>query len=253
MDFSATCPDGFWKVYKGASFDLWNPDTGEYNSYANPEKVLKWLQEKRIRANRSSRDSVHKEFNYEYIQDEKTLSPFQPRIAFRDISRATDTRTVRCALIPPNNFITNTGPVLMFPRGDKKDEAYLLGVLSSIPLDWYARRFVENHLNFFILNPFPIPRPERDNILWEKVVNIAGRLACPDERFKEWAEEVGVNFGPLEPETKDEMICELDAIISHLYGLTEKHLIHIFETFHKGWDYESRLKKVLKFFQNYKN
>ena len=140
----------------------------------------------------------------------------------------------------------------MFPRGDKKDEAYLLGVLCSIPLDWYARRFVETNLNFFIINPFPIPRPSRENNLWRRIVNLAGRLACPDERFKEWAEEVGVDFGPLDSEIKDEMIFEIDALVSHLYGLNEKQLIHIFETFHKGWDYESRLKKVLKFFQEHK-
>ena len=48
------------------------------------------------------------------------------------------------------------------------------------------------------------------------------------------------------------MIFEIDALVSHLYGLNEKQLIHIFETFHKGWDYESRLKKVLKFFQEHK-
>ena len=53
-------------------------------------------------------------------------------------------------------------------------------------------------------------------------------------------------------EIKDEMIFEIDALVSHLYGLNEKQLIHIFETFHKGWDYESRLKKVLKFFQEHK-
>ena len=33
----------------------------------------------------------------------------------------------------------------------------MLGVLASIPLDWYARRFVELSLNFFILKAFPIP------------------------------------------------------------------------------------------------
>ena len=103
---------------------------------------------------------------------------------------------------PPKTFITNTGPVIIFSRGDQKDEAYLLGVLSSIPLDWYARRFVETHLNFFILNPLPIPRPNRDNIYWQKIVEISGRLACPDERFRDWAEKVDVDYGPIIEEEK---------------------------------------------------
>ncbi len=248
--FEEDPPEGFWKVYKGASFDLWNPDTGEYNAFADPSIVLPWLQEKRVKANSGKRDSVHKEFSSEYVSDKETLAPLRARIAFRDISRATDNRTVRCALIPPKTFITNTGPALLFPRGDEKDEAYLLGILSSIPLDWYARRFVETHVNFFILNPFPIPRPERNDIFWQRAVELSGRLACPDERYSEWAEAVGVACGPLEEKTKQEMVDELDAIAAHLYKLDESELIHIFETFHQGWDFRPRLERVLQYYHD---
>ena len=33
---SEECPDGFWPVYKGESFDLWTPDTGIYYAWADP-------------------------------------------------------------------------------------------------------------------------------------------------------------------------------------------------------------------------
>ena len=249
MDFSEHCPNGFWKVYKGASFDLWNPDTGEINAFADPNVVLPWLQDKRSRAHKGSRDSVHKEFSREFIQNKETLAPLKPRIAFRDITNRTNNRTVIACLLPPNTFITNKGPVLMMPRGDEMDEAFLLGVLSSIPLDWYARRFVETNVNFFILNPFPIPRPERTNPLWQRVVQLSGRLACPDERFADWAEAVGVEYGLLEPEDKKDKIHELDAVVAHLYGLSEAQLTHIYETFHEGWDYKPRLNVVLNHFR----
>ena len=252
MNYSEECPDGFWKVYKGASFDIWQPETGEYNSWANPQVIFPWMNDKISRATSSSRNSVYKEFPNNYFLDENNLPPLNPRIAFRDITRATDSRTVRCALLPPKTFVTNKAPILMFPRGDQKDEAYLLGVLSSIPLDWYARRFVETNLSFFILNPFPIPRPERENKLWQKTVYISGRLASTDERFKDWSQKVGVEFGPLESKIKDEMICELDAVISHLYELEEDQVIHIYETFHPGWDHEERLKKVLHYYRSLK-
>jgi len=42
------------------------------------------------------------------------------------------------------------------------------------------------------------------------------------------------------------MIAELDAVVAHLYGLSPKQLVHIFETFHEGWDYEPRLRQVLR-------
>ena len=246
MDFSEECPEGFWKVYKGSSFDIWNPDTGKYNAWANPKNVLEWLQKKRISANKSNRDSVHKECTIEHIMDETTLAPLHPRIAFRDITNRTNSRTVIACLLPPKTFITNTGPVVTFSRGDKKDEAFLLGFLTSIPLDWYARCCVETHVNFFIFNPFPIPRPERSNPLWKRVVELSGRLACPDDRFADWAAAVGVDYGLLEPDDKNDKIHELDAVVAHLYGLSEPQLVHIFETFHEGWPHLPRLNAVLK-------
>jgi hypothetical protein len=124
-------------------------------------------------------------------------------------------------------------------------------VFSSIPLDWFARRFVEASMTFFVLNPFPIPRPASDNPLRLRVIELAGRLACPDDRFADWAHEVGVECGPLEDEVKEDMIHELDAVVAHLYELTEDHLNHVFETFHVGWDYNARLDATLKHFRNW--
>ena len=63
--------------------------------------------------------------------------------------------------------------------------------------------------------------------------------------------------GAMEPKLKYDMICELDAVVAHLYGLDERHLAHIFETFHEGWGpgqaaghatlgvYDTRLKTTL--------
>ena len=155
------------------------------------------------------------------------------------------------SLIPPGTFLTNAAPYFLWPRGSLRDEAYLLGVLSSIPLDWYARRFVEVNLNFFIVSPFPVPRPDSDNPLRKRVIELAGRLACPDDRFADWAKEVGVECGPLSDDEKQDMIHELDAVVAHLYGLTEDHLSHIFETFHVGWDYNARLEETLKHYRTW--
>ena len=81
----------------------------------------------------------------------------------------------------------------------------------------------------------------------ETGVRIAGRLACPDVRFADWA-EVGVDYGQLDPNEKQDKIHELDALIALLYGLSEPQLVHLFETFHEGWDYQPRLNEVLKYY-----
>lgn len=249
MEFGVCENADWWPVFKGESFDIWEPDRGEYYAWANPGKVKKHLQEKRLRSAKRITDSVHREYPLAHVRDARTLSCLYPRIAFRDVSRATDSRTVRAALVPAKVFLTHKAPFFHWPRGDERDQAYLLGVLCSLPLDWYARRFVEANLTYFILNPFPIPRPKRTDTLWERAVAIAGRLAAPDERFAEWAGAVGVEWGPLPPDAKRELIEELDAVVARLYGLTEAQLVHIFETFHEGWDYEERLRRTLKHFR----
>lgn len=246
---SEDCPEGFWPVYKGASFDLWEPESGKTYAWADDKIVTKYLQEKRIHGNNLS-TSVFNECDADWCRNPETLPCRFPRIAFRDVSRATDNRTVRCALIPPNVFLVHTAPYFVFPNQSIGDTTYLLGILSSISLDWYARRFVETHLTYSTINPFPIPRPEKNNPLRKRVIELAGQLACPDQRFADWAKELGVNCGPLEEDEKQDMIDELDAVVAHLYGLSKEQLMHIFETFHVGGDYHVRLEATLKHYQD---
>ena len=52
---------------------------------------------------------------------------------------------------------------------------------------------------------------------------------------------------------KDELIAELDALVSLLYGLSEDQVEHVFATFHRGWDYEPRLQTVLKHYRAWKD
>jgi hypothetical protein len=126
---SETCPKGFWPVFQGESFDIWTPDTGKYYAFADPDEVIPWLHAKRLRSGKSRRDSAHAEFTPAHRQNKATLACNYPRIAFRDVSRATDTRTVRACLLPAGIFLTNKAPYLLWLRGDALDQAFLLGVL----------------------------------------------------------------------------------------------------------------------------
>ena len=246
---SKECPEAYWPVYTGKSFDLWNPDTGTYYAWAAPERVLDHLQGKRTRA---PKGSAFAEFDTRWRADPDTLPCLKPRIAFRDVSRATDTRTIRAALVPPRVFLVHTAPFFVWPRGTQSDHTYLLGVLSSLPLDWYARRFVVKHVSFFVLNPFPVPRPGGKSPLRERVIAVAGRLAAPDDRFAQWAARLGIACGTLDADEKEDHLRELDALVARLYGLTESQLVHVFETFHEGWDHEEPLRATLRHFQTWK-
>ncbi|WP_447925567.1 Eco57I restriction-modification methylase domain-containing protein [Georgenia muralis] len=249
--FDAGEAPGRWPVVTGATFNLWDPEAGDPYAYADPATVVKALFAKRKRQARLA-SSAFLGLDPKVVNDVNTLSCYRPRIAFRDVTNQTNSRTVLTALVPPSVVLTNTAPYLLQRRGDLTDEAYVLGILSSIPLDWYARRYVELHVNQHILNAFPMPQPDREDSRRLRVVEIAGRLAAIDSRYAAWAAEVGVPVGSAnDPAVKDDLICELDAVVSHLYGLSREDVVHIFETFHRGWDFQPRLDGVLKHFDRW--
>ena len=51
--------------------------------------------------------------------------------------------------------------------------------------------------------------------------------------------------------TKQDLICELDACVAHLYGLDESDLAVIYETFHERADYSERHAAVLGHFRRW--
>jgi ElaB/YqjD/DUF883 family membrane-anchored ribosome-binding protein len=254
FDNKEEVPEEHWPVFKGKSFDIWTSDTGTRYAWADPEVMTDYLHEARKNSYKyAGKNSKFYEMTKEWVHSKDTLPCYKPRIAFRDVSRDTDSRTLRPALVRKKVFLTDTAPYFLWPEGGVKDEAYLLGILSSIPLDWYSRRFVAKHVTLQIARALPVPRPGEENTVRERTIQLSGRLAAVDERYADWADEVGVEYGPLDEDEKQEKIYELDAVVSHLYGLTREHVEVIFETFHDNWDHEERLESVLEYYDEWEN
>lgn len=235
-------------IFKGESFDLWEPDRGTDRYYGwlkSDADTLAELTRKRKASFRRGANSPWWGADDRYIQDDKTIECLHPRISFRDITNRTNTRTIIAALLPPSVVCVHNAPVLVFPKGTQADVAYVLGILSSRICDWYARRWVEVHLTFSVFNCIPCPRVSADSGFYKELVASAGRLASPDKRFAKWAKSVGVEHGPLKPEEKQELIDRVDAVAALLYGLPEQELETVFETFHEGWDWKPSYARVL--------
>ena len=241
---------GFWPVYKGESFNLWTPDTGKYYGGIDPDIAVSHLTQKRITQSNMS-NSAFSLFSPEWQTDPDSLPIQTERIAYRMVARSTDNRTVICALVPPKVAITHGAPYLMFPTGDREDVAYVLGVLSSIPLDWQARRTVEINLTYHILNGLSFPRPAKENALRQRIISIVVRLTCIDDRYLSWGAFFKVDVLPVDLLEKDELIAELDALVSILYGLSEIQIEYVFKNFHRGADFSNRLSRVKHYFQEW--
>lgn len=249
FEFDVDERKGRTAVLAGASFNLWNPEFGKPFAYAQPERIRTVLTTKLKAATRSRRSAY---FGLRFADGELPMD--RSRIAFRDISRATDTRTTLACLLPPGVVAVHNAPLLVTRAGGAPAEAFMIGVLSSVPFDWASRRWVELHLTFELLNMLPVPEYVPGSALSDRVVNVAGHLAAVDDRYRTWASEVGVEVGAANAEpVKSELIAELDALVSLLYGLTQAQVAHLFATFHRGWDYAARLERVLAYYEQWKD
>ena len=211
-------------VWKGRSFYQYDPHGNDPAGYAEREEVLSYLQGKR------KRSPIFKRiFASDYLDDPNTHPVNHCRIAFRDITNRTNSRTIITCLIPPQTPLTNKGPYLVCAGWDALSQSSVLGVMNSLAFDWQARRYVETTLNYFILNMLTFPPP--DNTPWQRIGELAARLSCVDERFAEFAAEVGVDYGPQTDYERDVMRAEIDALVAKAYDLTEDELQFVFKDF----------------------
>ena len=172
-----------------------------------------------------------------------------PRIAIRWIAKSSDSRTCIACLLPPSVGAVDSASVLVRRAGSEESEAFLLSVLSSVIFDWYVRKWVEQNFTFELLKPAPIPRVSTLDKRASRLIENSGRLAASDDRFGTWAKALGVKSGSVKSDAeRDLLIAENDALVAHVYGLTRTQIEHVFKTFHRGWDYSSRLAQVLAFY-----
>ena len=151
------------------------------------------------------------------------------RVAFRDVSRSTDSRTVRACLVPPGVLLTNKAPYLAFVQGKEKTQAVALGVLNSLPFDWQTRRYVEISLNFFILESLLLPDLGDED--FDAIAAAASRLSAADDRFADYAAATGVVCGALPDAERDRLRIEIDARVARVWDLTADDLEVMFEDF----------------------
>ena len=175
-----------WPVYKGDSFNIWEPDTGSYYDSADAGSITAHLYQKRLRQSRTGSSAFH-EVDRAVIEDPATLPCLSPRITFRDVTNPTNTRTMVAALIPRDRLLVHIAPYLLQLAGDDSDTAFVIGVLSSMPLDWQARRTVELHMTFAQLNQLSFPDPGPGDPVRERIAQISAWLAFADPRLADWA------------------------------------------------------------------
>jgi hypothetical protein len=162
-------------------------------------------------------------------------------LGWRDITNASNERTVISALIP-TVAVGNSCP-LLFPACEPSMVACLYANLCSFSLDYAARQKVGGtHLNFLQLKQLPILPPSTylKEAAWQAGTTIRDwilprvvELVYTARDIEPFARDVGYDGPPFrwDPFRRFQLRCELDAAFFHLYGLSRDDAGHILDAF----------------------
>jgi len=164
-------------------------------------------------------------------------------LAFRNVTRATDTRTVIASFIPTVGVI-NSAPIMLFSiQIQQKTRSCLLANLNTFILDYVAKRKIPNvNLNFFVVEQLPILHPDfyKQKCPWNKKQTLEKwiservlKLTCTSNDMIPLAEAAG--FKPRvykwDPAERLDLQAQLDAAFFLLYGIKRPDVEYILSTF----------------------
>jgi hypothetical protein len=168
-------------------------------------------------------------------------------IAFRDIARTTDARTMICAAVPPVAF-GNKAPLILFTPPVDTAGTYLLANLNSVVFDYVARSKVHStSVNWYIVEQLPVVPPDiyRSVRFGEKSAGEIVREAVLELTYTahdmaSFARDMGYvdEHGTVKPpfiwdeDRRLHLRAKLDALYFHLYGITSRDDVrYIYSTF----------------------
>jgi hypothetical protein len=168
-------------------------------------------------------------------------------IGWRDITNATNERTVIAGFIPRVG-VGNKYP-LMFPEASPRLCAALVANLSSLALDFVARqKIASTSLNYFYMKQFPVLppgaySPQEQSFVAERVA----KLLTGVNLMRPVIRDLGFDPDHARPEHPEIPRAELDAFFARKYGLSRDDLRYVLDPVSvKGEDYPSETFRGLR-------
>ena len=137
--------------------------------------------------------------------------PFErPRLAYRDVSSATNRLTLIAAVLPPHTITTHTLFCLRTPL-DEEAQHFVCGMFNSFVANYLVRLRVTTHVTVSIIERLPLPMPPRGSREFRLIASNAALLAAGRGSLAQQA--------------------ELQAAAARLYGLDHEAFAHVLSTF----------------------
>jgi hypothetical protein len=172
------------------------------------------------------------------------------RLALRATAKNNDERTLVAAILPRNAFAGNS---LYVDQGLNAGpiEVFACAILCSFTVDYCLRQAVTGSPTINILSQLPLPRIAASDPAFGRIVRRACRLICATPEFADLWNKVDAVIGldtslvshrprkcpwtascaAISISERSRLRSELDGLIAHVYGLTEKEFNHILSTF----------------------
>jgi hypothetical protein len=163
-------------------------------------------------------------------------------IAFRGITNLiSNARTVICAAVPARAFGNSVALLYCIKPENHKNLIYLLGILNSIPLDFFARqKLFGSNLNKYIMWQLPIP--SHDQLREMKLGKIPWttfalprllELIYVTDSLSFVAKTAGYQGPPFQwdDDRRHMARCELDASLFIFYGVLKGDISYILDSF----------------------
>lgn len=151
-------------------------------------------------------------------------------LAFRDISRSTDERTVIASVLPSAYAVGNTAPLILpYMRGDLS--SCLLANLNSLFVDFVERiKQSGTHVSLFLLKQLPVLPPDfYTNSDVQYIQKRVAKLTRNNfEIQKVWLTDCA-SYQFQAPKERLMLRAELDAYFAHLYGLSRDDIRYILD------------------------
>jgi hypothetical protein len=186
-----------------------------------------WVEEKNLR------EVLGKEFNREWF------------FAWRDVG---PTERTFVGSVIPKTAAGHKAP-LMFSHLNARTFAALIGILSSLVVDYDARQR-SNGMSFFLVEQLAVPAPERleEYELWlgqsirDWLADRVLELSYTNIELTSFAREMGFCKSPFRwiPSRRAQLQAEIDAVVLHLYQLSRSQAEWVIESFTVLRKYEER-------------
>lgn len=146
------------------------------------------------------------------------------RLAFRDIARSNDERTMIAFIAPPGVVFGHTATVEKTPWARAyEDTLVLCALFNAFTFDWLVRQRAATHLSLYLLEALPVPRfsPAQVRFLTQASLHLSCTQAGDDALSRE--------RGPVDD--RCQWRARIDAMVAHAYGLDRAAYAHVLASF----------------------